>query len=132
MQRLIWLSSDYNVNFTDEARYYGAQTPHVGDKDKNYALVHPRPPTVHMRKKPEISASQDWRIAKTDARDYDSIGSYDQLTKPKQFITEVRRTEKRVGFCDSTANLKKFVPAIGAYKEKEKGLDLLHKRCRSQ
>jgi hypothetical protein len=81
------------VNFTDEARFYSQQTPHV-TKDANFRLVQPRPPSVTL---PRRQPSEDWRIAKTDERDYDSVGSYDQIKKPKQFVTQCKRTGKRIG-----------------------------------
>jgi hypothetical protein len=116
------------VNFTDEARFYSQQTPHV-TKDANFRLVQPRPPSVTL---PRRQPSEDWRIAKTDERDYDSVGSYDQIKKPKQFVTQCKRTGKRIGFCDSISQRKMFIPAVGVYEGAAKGLDILHKRCRSQ
>jgi len=73
-----------NINFTEEAKWYSAQTPHY-NTNNNYALVQPKAftKTIHKATQPNT-----WKIPKMSGPapgSYEPTKAHDYITKKKDF-----------------------------------------------
>lgn len=113
--------TDKNINFTDEAKWYAAQTPHYR-YDNSYTLVRPKSFTKTIHKPTQTSS---WRIPKEKEGPapglYDSIKAHDYISKKKDFVLDHKSTSKRTNFTDAQSKLVKYVPGMGHYKEIDNG-----------
>ena len=115
-------STSSNVNFTEEARWYGSQTPHQKGTN-SYSLVHPKSPNCKFAPAPP-KEQHSWKIAKEDGPapgSYQDSAAFNVTTKKKEFTTQMKSTEKRKSFVETFAALYAKNPTMCHYKEIGRG-----------
>jgi hypothetical protein len=116
-----------NVNFTDEAAAHAELTSGVFSKyDKNYRWTTPRC-LVRDFKKPTTAIPEDWKIPKMDGAGpgtYDMEVSFYRTQNMREFLV-AKQTGQRKAFTDTFAKLYEKNPAVGTYKEIDKGFKII-------
>ena len=109
------------MNFTDEARWYSAQTKQFVNYDKTFVMTEPR--LLHtVITKPQTPQASSWKIKKEDGAgpgSYNFTESYDNTQKRRVSMSKV--SQERKSFTDAHIKMKKGVPGMGLYKNIDRG-----------